>query len=301
MSDPKRVQFRTIDGQTLHACLFEADTTSRSPIIVMSPGMNFPATDLYFDIAKSFQSTGNTALVYDCRGTGDSDGPRNATGPAQLTRDYHDAVTYARSLPRVDARRVALWGYSLSGACALAAAALDRRVRAVIAVSPGVPVSAAEAPSLITRALRDRESQARGNAPCHVPFIGGPGAGALYDFASFAGHEHLDVETAINSLERIPNWSNEVPLSVIYDMAVWALAPPSLGMLAPRPSMMLVAEKEELAVIREAQENVRPVIDRVCVIEGKGHMNVLLNIADQFAGTMKLQTDFLLEHLGEEV
>jgi hypothetical protein len=52
--------------------------------------------------------------------------------------DYSDAITYAQSLPNVDASKIAIWGSSYSGGHVLAVGAVDRRVKCVLSQVPCV-------------------------------------------------------------------------------------------------------------------------------------------------------------------
>jgi hypothetical protein len=73
-----------------------------------------------------------TALVYDNRCTGASDGyPRFELLPSLQMSDLQDAITYAQSLEEVDPEKIALWGTSYSGGNVLEVAAFDHRVKAV--------------------------------------------------------------------------------------------------------------------------------------------------------------------------
>ena len=78
-----------------------------------------------------------TALVYDHRCLGESDGtPRYEIIPSLQMSDIQDAITYAQTLDEVDPDKIALWGASYSGANVMQVSAVDRRVKAVIAVVP---------------------------------------------------------------------------------------------------------------------------------------------------------------------
>jgi uncharacterized protein len=85
------------------------------------------------DIARRFQEEKIAVLVYDHRGWGSSEGLYHETNPLQQAEDYHDAVSYARSLaPAVDPDRVAIWGIGHSGGASIIAAADDPRIKAAV-------------------------------------------------------------------------------------------------------------------------------------------------------------------------
>ena len=77
-----------------------------------------------------------TALVYDNRGFGASDGtPRFEIIPSLQMSDIQDAITYVQSIDDVNPDKIALWGSSYSGANVLQVGAFDRRVKAILAQS----------------------------------------------------------------------------------------------------------------------------------------------------------------------
>jgi len=113
------------------------------PIIVMAHGLTGTRRDRIGSFAARFSAAGIAALVFDYRGFGDSSGEPDLYEPSRQLEDWRAAIAFARSLPDVDAGRVATFGSSLGGGNALAAAAEDQRVAAVISQVP----------------LLDRESQ----------------------------------------------------------------------------------------------------------------------------------------------
>ena len=87
--------------------------------------------------ASKFADGGIAALVLDYRGFGASEGePRQVIDVDGQRDDYRAALRHVRGLRDVDARRVALWGTSLSGGHVLAVAATDPGVAAVVSQVP---------------------------------------------------------------------------------------------------------------------------------------------------------------------
>ncbi|CAG8893404.1 unnamed protein product [Penicillium egyptiacum] len=109
----------------------------------------------------AFQQSGITVLMYDPRSTGLSNGePRNNIDPFTQIDDYSDALSFLAVHPMVDQARMGIWGISLSGAMSLACAAVDPRVRFVVAVCPASEYSFAQAkiPGVLGKIAKDRES-----------------------------------------------------------------------------------------------------------------------------------------------
>src|SRR5438046_3912459 len=123
-----------------HACAAwlypaAADQGAR-PIIVMAHGLTGTRRDRLGAFAERFAAAGIAALVFDYRGFGDSTGEPDLFEPSLQLEDWRAAIAFARSLPDIDAGRVATFGSSLGGGNALAAAAADSRVVAVISQVP---------------------------------------------------------------------------------------------------------------------------------------------------------------------
>src|ERR1700761_7787255 len=126
------------DGVTLRGWFYPAEGVSGSaPAVVLAHGFS-AVKEMYLDsFAEVFAAAGLGALVFDNRNFGASDGePRQEIDPWAQVRDYRDAITYASTLPEVDAARIGIWGSSYSGGHVLVVGAIDRRVQAVVAQVP---------------------------------------------------------------------------------------------------------------------------------------------------------------------
>lgn len=125
-----------------------------------------------------------TCLVYDHRGFGASDtaahAPRQEINTWLQANDMRDAITYAQTRDEVERSKIALWGYSLAAGEAVYVAAIDRRVKAVIALGPaldGVGICKRLAPPHVLNGdmqamfEMDRLARAEGNPPITVPVV----------------------------------------------------------------------------------------------------------------------------------
>jgi pimeloyl-ACP methyl ester carboxylesterase len=89
--------------------------------------------------AEIFCKAGLTILLYDHLGFGDSGGePRRQLDPWIQARGYRDAISYGSNLEGVDASLIALWGHGFSAGVALAVAAVDESVAAMVAQVPAL-------------------------------------------------------------------------------------------------------------------------------------------------------------------
>src|SRR5208283_3146740 len=93
---------------------------------------------MYLDrFAEAFAAAGLSAVVFDNRNFGASDGePRQEIDPWKQVRDYRDAITYAQELPETDPDRIGIWGSSYSGGHVIVVGAIDRRVKCVVSQVP---------------------------------------------------------------------------------------------------------------------------------------------------------------------
>ena len=63
------------------------------------------------DVAEHLQRLGITALTFDPRTTGKSDGqPRNEIDPFKQIEDLSDALSFLSNLPSVDPGKMGFWG-----------------------------------------------------------------------------------------------------------------------------------------------------------------------------------------------
>jgi uncharacterized protein len=159
------------------------------PLIVMAHGLTGTRRDRLGPFAERFADAGVAALVFDHRGFGDSTGEPDHVDPELKLKDWRAAIAYARSLPGVDAGRIATFGSSLGGGNALAAAAEDSAIAAAISQVP----------------FLDRDSQAYRSAPPvqaaieaaaaaggHLPAVGQPDEAAFINApGAEAGWRHV--------------------------------------------------------------------------------------------------------------
>ena len=142
-----------------------------APIIVMAHGLSGTRRDGLGAFAERFAAAGIAALVFDHRGFGDSTGEPDLFLPKRQMEDWHAAIAFARSLPAVDADRVATFGSSMGGGNALAAAAQDPRVAAAISQVPFLDMVLQAHRSTLRVTARMLLAAALGR---HLPAVGQP-------------------------------------------------------------------------------------------------------------------------------
>ena len=131
------VSIETADGVILAGWLYLPDGDTPVPGVVMNHGFSATRHMGLPGFAEAFASAGMAVLLYDHRNLGDSGGePRQEIDPWAQMLDARTALTWLGARPEVDADRLGLWGSSFSGGEAICLAAVDRRIKAVVANAP---------------------------------------------------------------------------------------------------------------------------------------------------------------------
>jgi alpha-beta hydrolase superfamily lysophospholipase len=155
----------------------------------MAHGLTGTRRDRLGPFAERFADIGVMALVFDHRGFGDSAGEPDRVDPALQLEDWRAAIAFARSLPGVDPARIATFGSSLGGGNALAAAAEDSAIAAVISQVPFL-----DRGSQAYRSAPDVQAAiaAAADAGGHLPAVGQPHEAAFINApGAEAGWRHV--------------------------------------------------------------------------------------------------------------
>jgi fermentation-respiration switch protein FrsA (DUF1100 family) len=287
------------EGTTLRGWLYVPDGASGPvPTVVMAHGFS-AVKEMYLDrFAEAFGEAGLGALVFDNRNFGASDGePRQEIDPWEQVRDYRDAITYATTLPEVDAERIGIWGSSYSGGHVLVVGAIDRRVRCVACQVP--LISGHRNARRIVRSDfiaavggmfdDDRAARYAGGAPAMIPVVDAdPMAPSALPTAD--SYEWF-TETGAT---RAPSWRNEVTLRSVE--MFWEYEPGAyIQWVSPTPLLMVVAAGDHLTVCDlaiEAYEQARE--PKKLVVLSGGHFDAY--VAD-FAAASGAAAGWFTEHL----
>jgi alpha-beta hydrolase superfamily lysophospholipase len=166
-----------VAGDTCAAWLYPAATApTPTPIVVLAHGLSGTRRDGLGPFAERFAAAGLAALVFDHRGFGDIGGEPDLFDPARQLEDWRAAIACARSLSGIDPERVATFGSSMGGGNALAAAARDRRVAAVVSQVPFLDLMRQAHRSSLRVSARVLWAALRGR---HLPAVGQPHEAAL--------------------------------------------------------------------------------------------------------------------------
>jgi hypothetical protein len=167
--------------------------------------------------------------------------------PLNEVEDFRNAISYLQSRQEVDPDRIGIWGASFAGALVSYVAAVDRRVKATVAV---VPVTDGYSwlklfypehdwDALLKALEEDRARRYAGEPSRRVPVVGLPGEISairsepeIVDFFSQAKTAHPTWRDTITleSIERILEFS---PLSMVHR-------------ITPRPYMIVSTAKHDV-------------------------------------------------------
>lgn len=178
--------FPSGDGRCA-AWLYTPDGAAPHAVIVMAHGLGGTRYMRLAAFAERFRAAGYACLVFDYRHFGDSTGqPRQLIDIDRQLEDWNAALRFVRSDPRLDPRRIVVWGTSFGGGHAIATAAANPDVAAAIAQCPFTDglASALAVPPLSSvkvtgKAIADVIGARLGRDPVYVPTAGQRGSAAL--------------------------------------------------------------------------------------------------------------------------
>jgi uncharacterized protein len=296
--DRRDIEFDA-EGVTLRGWFYPASgAAGAAPTVVMAHGFS-AVKEMFLDsFAAAFAAAGLNALVFDNRNFGASDGePRQEIDPWAQVRDYRHAITYASTLPEVDAGRIGVWGSSYSGGHVLVLGAVDRRIRAVVSQVPLISghdnFRALVRSDFIAGAQAafeaDRAARYAGADPVMVPVVAedplAPSALPTPDSWQWFTEAGRTVA---------PSWRNEVTLRSV-EMFTEYEPGTYLPWISPTPLLMIVAREDHLTpaplAIAAFERANQP--KKLALLPGP-HFDAYVKGFDVFAGAAR---DWFVEHL----
>ncbi len=245
------------DGVTCRAWAYVPDerVARPAPCIVMAHGLGGTRNASLEPYAERFVRSGFFVVLFDYRYLGDSDGePRQLISIARQLEDWAAAIAFARSMPGVDADRIALWGCSLSGGHVMVAAARDHRIAAISAQCPMLDGAASSRmvaqqqgygtlSALASAALTDVTRATLGQSPYYVPLIAPPG--------ELAAMSTADAYTGCSAIVP-PGWPNEVAARLFFSLPLYR--PVRYAGAVECPALLITCEKDTVVSPRAAMD-----------------------------------------------
>ncbi len=296
------IVFRSEDAD-LSGWFYEPAQPPPWPVVIMTNGFTATrhmATDRY---AEVFVRAGLAVLLFDHRGFGDSGGePRRQINAWIQARGYRDAITFAIGGGRVNPKRIALWGDSFASAVVVAVAAVDDRIRAVVAQVPAMGRTPPPEDPDGTLFRTAKETLLSGDVEASGDDLVGPMLVVSDD--QIRRPAALEPLTAyrwfIEYGGRFQSaWVNDVTRANPRTPVPW-----HAGVFAPHvtvPVLFVASEHDEMpgadpAVARAAFDKLAGPKEWMAV-EG-GHFGIMYVPSREFDRASRRQAQFLVEHLG---
>ena len=267
------------------------------PTIVMAH-VSAALKEQYLDsYAEVFAAAGLASIVYDHRNFGASDGDvRQEIDPILQMRDYRHAITFAMTLPGVNPEKIGAWGTSLSGGHVLMLAALDRRVRCVVAQVPTISGGAGslrrtradQMAASRTRFDGDRKNRFAGKPPGTIPLVAEDPMTACFNGGADAWAFFQE------SLKVAPARKNEVTLRSAEMLREYE--PGSyIERISPTPLLMIVGNRDVLTATDLALQAYNRALEpkKLVLFEG-GHYDPYVNLFEISSGAAR---DWFVTHL----
>lgn len=259
--DQKQVGFSGHGGTELAGIFYLPEGEGPFPGLVMTHGFSAVKEMCLREFAEVFCEAGFAVLLYDHRNLGESAGePRQEINPWAQIRDYRYALSWMGERPEVNADRLGVWGSSFSGGAVLILAAVDRRVKAVVANVPlsGFPGVDYSDPLATFESIRevvldegDEGLASRAVAeprPLRVVDDGGEGPPA------FLGQEESKRWFLRVGERPGSTWRNEVTVVNAFDCEPKFDPGFCMPYIAPTPLLMVVADGDNLTPASTAEE-----------------------------------------------
>jgi dienelactone hydrolase len=253
--EPEEVSFVS-GGLRCDGWLFRPNDPAPHSCLVMAHGFGGIRAARLDAFAERFAAAGVAAFAFDYRHLGTSEGqPRGLIDIDRQRDDYRAAIRCMRSLPDIDADRIAVWGTSFSSGHVLTVAAEDARIAGAVMTNPyvdglaavhksrktvGVRVSLA----LAARWLGDEIQRLRSAPPVRVELTGPPGSTALFTTPG-AAEGYASILPADRS-----GWEPAVPARVL--LRLLSDRPVRLAHEVRRPLLICVCERDRIAPVSPA-------------------------------------------------
>ena len=281
--DHQKVTFKNRYGITLAADLYLPKNRASERLPALAVGGPFGAvkeqsSGLY---AQTMAERGFVTLAFDPSYTGESGGePRNVASPDINTEDFSAAVDFLGPHPSVDRGRIGIIGICGWGGMALNAAAVDKRIKAVVAstmydmtrvMSKGYndSVTLEQRTQTLEQLGRQRWQDAEKGTPAYGPVsneLKGGEAQFLVDYHDYYRTPRGFHPRAVNSNA---SWTLTTPLSFM-NMPILT----HIAEISPRPVLFIHGEKAHSRYFSETAYAAAAEPKELMIIPGASHTDL---------------------------
>lgn len=291
--DREKVRFRSGDTD----CVAWHYQGRNGACVIMAGGFAVtkePGTDLF---GQRFHAAGFSVVAFDYRRIGESGGqPRQVLPIRDQLGDWHAALAFARTLPGVDATKLAIWGFSASGGH-IFRVARHPSVAAAVAQTPNVDglTTARNAARhqtalgmlrLTGRGIVDAFGGVIGRQPRLVPLVGPRGSVAMLTAP--------DAHDGVRALraDRYPEWQQAVAARSTLPLITYR--PGKAAARVRAPLLVLVCDQDQIAPAEPAGRAARRAPHGELVHMSGGHYAPFL---EQHERAVEAELSFLRRHL----
>lgn len=301
--DHQKVTFKNRYGITLAADMYlpKNPTAKLAAIVVSGPfgAVKEQSSGLY---AQALAERGFATLAFDPSYTGESGGePRNVASPDINTEDFSAAVDFIGLRPEIDRERIGVIGICGWGGMALSTAAIDKRIKAVVAstmydmtrvMSKGYndSVTPQQRTETLEELSRQRWTDAEEGSPAYGPVsleLKGGEPQFVVEYAAYYKTKRGFHPRAINSNAA---WSLTTPLSFMNLPILTYIAE-----ISPRPILLIHGENAHSRYFSETAFAAAAEPKELMIIPGATHTDLYDQV--DIIPFDKL-TSFFQEHLG---
>ncbi len=281
--DHKKVTFKNRYGISLSGDLYQPkDTRGKLAAIAVSGpfgAVKEQSSGLY---AQTMAEQGFITLAFDPSYTGESSGePRNVASPDINTEDFSAAVDFLGIQPNVDRERIGIIGICGWGGMALNAAAVDKRIKAVVTstmydmtrvMSKGYndSVTLDQRTKTLEKLGQQRWLDAEAGTPAYGPVSlelkGGEPQFVVEYAAYYKSKERGFHPRAINSNG---SWTLTTPLSFM-NMPILTY----IAEISPRPILLIHGEKAHSRYFSETAYKAAKEPKQLLIIPGANHTDL---------------------------
>jgi fermentation-respiration switch protein FrsA (DUF1100 family) len=296
------VEFQS-GGETVRGWLYVPDGDGPFPLVVMAGGWCYVKELVQPHYAERFEREGLAVLLFDYRNFGASDGARRQhIDPVAQVGDYKNAISYAETLPEVDADRIGVWGLSYSGGHVLIVAATDPRVKCVSSQIPVVDgyrnmrrVHGTLGFRRFEEAiLADRRRRFAGEEEGYFPHAA-PDPVAEVSSWPFPETYETFKELKAREAPAYENRSSIESAELLMSYSVWPFVPRILD----TPTLVIVAERDDLTLwdLEIGVYNALPTAKKKLVTIGDSTHMTLYSDRSLLAQASEASTEWFSEHL----
>jgi pimeloyl-ACP methyl ester carboxylesterase len=238
----------------IHGTLRRPKHRGRRPLALLVHGFGSFRNELtgFAELSERLAAVGIASLRLDMHGCGKS-GKRGLMHPApDWIEDLRNAVSFGETLPAIDADRVGIIGMSMGGGIATIAAALDLRLKAVVALAP-VADGKAWFQHLWTSSAGDRRWQAfqRRVAKDRQQAVVS-GRSEMVDVLDAMNYAPADRDAFRHMAKTYPAFLRRITLSAV-DSAFRVSVVPFAPLIGPRP-LLVIHSRADTSVPHEQGE-----------------------------------------------